>query len=136
MVEYDLKIGYAGMSHLGVNSSVAAAEKVSKVVAYDRDKIIIDQLKLGETKIDEPNLKEKINKLKEKILYTSNIKDLIECDIVYISKDVPTDNNGKSNFQEIIPRVRPHLPYPLLTHNAFVRRNAFKHLFQAFYLLY
>ena len=106
MIEYDLKIGYAGMSHLGVNSSVAAAEKVSKVVAYDRDKIIIDQLKLGETKIDEPNLKEKINKLKEKILYTSNIKDLIECDIVYISKDVPTDNNGKSNFQDILNLIK------------------------------
>ncbi len=101
METLDLKIGYAGMSHLGINSSVAAAEKVSSVIAFDNDKVIIDQLSAGNTNIDEPNLNEKINELKEKIKYTSSITDLFDCDIVYISQDVPTNDNGESNFNLI-----------------------------------
>ena len=101
MRRLDLKIGYAGMSHLGINSSAAAAEKVSKVIAFDKSSKIISELKSGNTIVDEPQLKETIKGLKYKIDYTSEITDLVDCDLVYISKDVPTDESGESNFLDI-----------------------------------
>ena len=97
----DIKIGYAGMSHLGVNSSIAAAEKVSQVIAFDENKKIINALKIGQTDIDEPYLRSKMITFKDKIHYTSNIDDLRACDIVYISKDVPTNNEGESDLRVI-----------------------------------
>ena len=97
----NLKVGYAGMSHLGINSSIAAAEKVDTVIAYDEKKEIITLLNLNDTIVDEPKLKMMMKKFKHKIKYTSNLKDLTDCDIVYISQDVPTDKMGKSNFIKI-----------------------------------
>ncbi len=97
----NITIGYAGISHLGLNSSIAAAEKVTKVIAFDYNKKMINELKLGKTIINEPNLKNKISELKDKIHFTSNIKDLIKCDIVYISQDVPTNNEGESDLSSI-----------------------------------
>ena len=41
-------IGYAGMTHLGLNSAVAAAARGFKVVCFDPDPALIDALARGE----------------------------------------------------------------------------------------
>ena len=43
------------------------------------------------------NLKKKFKQFK----FTNKITDLKNCDLVFISRDVPTDSNGKSNLLEI-----------------------------------
>lgn len=101
MKKNNLTIGYAGMSHLGINSSIAAAQNVPSIIAYDENKEIINSLNLNNTIIDEPNLKMMMKKYKHKIKYTFKLQDLKKCDIVYISQDVPTDKKGKSNFTRI-----------------------------------
>ena len=101
MKKNNLTIGYAGMSHLGINSSIAAAQRVASVIAYDEKKEIINSLSLNNTIVDEPNLKMMMREFKHKIKYTCQLEDLKQCDIVYISQDVPTNKKGKSNFTRI-----------------------------------
>ena len=40
-----IKIGYAGLSHLGINYAVASATKGFDVVCFDEDSKIIESLK-------------------------------------------------------------------------------------------
>ena len=96
-----LTIGYVGLSHLGINYAIASAIKGFNVVCYDDDKNIISSLKKKKIpfyeKETEKNLKKKFKKFK----FTNKINDLKNCDLVFISRDVPTDSNGKSNLLEI-----------------------------------
>ena len=97
----NLNIGFIGMSHIGQNSSVVAAEKVTKVTWYDKDKKLISNLQKQISEIDEPQLSAMMKKNCDDIVYTSNIKHLIDCDIIYLSKDVPTNDKGKSELKVI-----------------------------------
>jgi len=94
-------IGFAGMTHLGINSSVATAEKGWKVIGYDSNEENIKQLKKGEVLVEEPGLKELLAKNKDNLTFTENIQRLKDCDIVYISADVGTDENSKSDLNTI-----------------------------------
>lgn len=96
----NITIGFAGMTHLGLNSAAVAAEKGFHVICYDRNQTIA-QLTKGYVPVSEPGLEELIVKNKENITYTDSQSDLNQCDIVYISTDVPTDSKGKSDLLEI-----------------------------------
>ena len=99
-------IGFAGMSHLGLNSCVAAAEKGFKIIAYDDNIKIIDQLLSSKTSIDEPNLREKLKKNRANIKFSNNVNELKNCEVIYISNDIPTDNFGKSNIDPILRLIK------------------------------
>lgn len=94
-------IGFAGMTHLGLNSAVAAAQKGSRVVGFDPDAALIARLQSGATDITEPDLPELLRANAPRLQFTSAINDLCLCDIVYISLDVPTDDQGASNLTPI-----------------------------------
>lgn len=93
-------IGFVGLSHLGIVSLCAAASKGCNIVAYD---FYIDAKLINENKINinEPGLNSIFKKNKKRIKITKNIKDLNKCDLIYISKDVPTNDNGKSDLKPI-----------------------------------
>ena len=55
-------IGYAGMTHLGLNSAVAAADKGFELVCYDPDPLLIAALDRGELPVTEPDLPELLQK--------------------------------------------------------------------------
>ena len=99
-------IGYAGMTHLGINSAAAAAERGFNVVCYDADANRIDLLKRGEIPVVEPGLPELMQKNAGRISYTSDTSTLASCAIVYISVDVPTDDVGQSDLSQIELLVR------------------------------
>ncbi len=101
MKDNNIKVAFCGMSHLGIISSVCAAEKGFEVVCYDNDLSIIKKLQEGDLIFSEPYLPELFKKNKERISFTSNAKDILACHIVYISKDVPTDDNGRSDLSVI-----------------------------------
>ena len=56
-------IGYAGMTHLGLNSAVAAADRGFDVVCYDADPLLIAALGRGELPVTEPDLPKLLTKL-------------------------------------------------------------------------
>ena len=61
-------IGFAGLSHLGLISTVAASEKGFSVVGYDSDREKIKALMRGITNTVEPNLQSLLDKNIKNIL--------------------------------------------------------------------
>ena len=106
-----MKIGFVGLSHLGIISSVVCAHKGNNVIAYDENSEIIENLKKSNSDFDEPNLKTDLKKNKKNIFFTSNFKDLSQCKLVFISKDIKTDKNNNSQFKEIKKLINKSLQF-------------------------
>lgn len=105
-------IGYVGMSHLGLNYAVATANKKFKVYCFDENDKTIEILNKKKSPIYEKNLDLNIKKNFDKLNFTTELKKIYKCDIVFISQDVPTNNEGKSNLKgikKIINLVLRHL---------------------------
>lgn len=96
----NLKIGFIGMSHLGLCYLAATASKKLNVIGYDKDQKKIKELKNNfKISIQEPLLMETLKKNKKYIKFESNINFLNKCNIVFLSQDVETDSSGKSNLK-------------------------------------
>jgi len=91
-------IGFAGMTHLGVNSAVAAAERGFSVIGFDRDGDQITALQQGKPSSVEPDLPELLAKNRARITFSTVADTLRSCDVVYIAEDVPTDDGGLSDL--------------------------------------
>lgn len=94
-------IGYAGMTHLGLNSAVAAADKGFEIVCYDPEPLRIAAFKRGELPVVEPDLPELLQKNAHRISFTTDPNELTFCDMVYVAPDVPTDDHGQSDLGPI-----------------------------------
>lgn len=94
-------IAFAGMTHLGLVSGVAAAEKGFRVICFDPDASRTGALLKRELAISEPQLDELVAKNASRLKFTSDIRDLSECDVVYVAPDVPTDDLGQSDLAPI-----------------------------------
>lgn len=93
------KIGFYGLSHLGLCYSAAFAKKKLKVLAVDLDTKIITNLKTGNTPIYEKDLSSII--LRKNISFSEKINDLDTCDVVFFSYDVKTNSRNISNIKNI-----------------------------------
>ena len=105
-------IGYAGMTHLGLNSAVAAAEKGFRVVCFDPNPKLIGQLAAGVLPVVELALPELLKKNAESIEFTAAAAGLSRCDLVYVAPDVATDDTGRSDLtaiEGILAAVTPAL---------------------------
>jgi len=91
-------IGYAGMTHLGLNSAVAAAERGFATVCFDPDAALIKRLAVGELPVIEPDLPDLHKRNESRLRFTSSAADLGLCDVVYVAPDVPTDDDGRSDL--------------------------------------
>ena len=105
-------IGFAGMTHLGVNSAAAAMQRGFQIVGFDPDGAVIEALKQGRPPVTEPGLDEILRTKKELSAFTVNASDLGRCGVVYISTDVATDDQGRSDLtrvRDLLDRVIPAL---------------------------
>jgi UDPglucose 6-dehydrogenase len=84
-------IGFAGLSHLGLNYSLATAAKGFDVIAYDPDSTLTTRCAAGEFPIEEPGFGELFGQHRTRIRYTSAPTALAECDLVFYSLDVRTN---------------------------------------------
>ena len=96
-----LTIGYVGLTHLGINYAIASAMKGFKIVCYDNNSDIISTLKKKKIPFYEKNTRKNLKKKFKQFKFTNKIADLKNCDLVFISHDVPTNSNGKSNLLKI-----------------------------------
>jgi len=94
-------IGFAGMTHLGLVSGVCAAEKGFNLICFDLDSERISDLSKCRLPVSEPQLEELVVKNKQKIVFTSDIDLLKQCDVVYVAPDVATDDKGQSDLSVI-----------------------------------
>ena len=94
-------IGFAGMTHLGLNSAAAAADRGFNVICFDPDTLLIAALERGELSVVEPDLPEVLRSNAHRIRFTADPKVLTLCDLIYVAPDVPTDNTGQSDLAGI-----------------------------------
>lgn len=92
-------IGIIGLWHLGSVIAVSWAKLGFKVIGFDYDKKRIANFKQNKTPIFEPGLEDEIINLTGKGLlsFTGNIKDLSECDFVFLTYDTPVRDDDSSD---------------------------------------
>lgn len=91
-------IGFVGLSHLGLNYSLATAAKGFDVVAYDPDATLISRCNAGDFPIEEPGFRELFEQHRGRISYTSCEGELGKCDLVFYSLDVHTNERNESDL--------------------------------------
>ena len=99
-------IGFVGLSHLGICSLISLASKNYKVIGFDFNLKKIDSLNKNILQIDEPYLEVMFNKFKKNIKFSDNFNILKICDIIYLSEDVITKENGKSDLSTLNKYVK------------------------------
>ena len=101
----NFKIGFIGLTHLGLVSSLVAAIKGFKVISYDFDKKKIDSIVKNNIHLNEPKYKSLLNKNKKKITFTHDFEQLNQCKLVFFSYDTPINSNNSPDYQFIISRI-------------------------------
>ena len=97
----NLKVGFVGLTHLGLTYLAASSEKGFKVIGIDFNQNKINQLKKFDIEYKEPDLQKTIFQNKRNILFSSNLKNLMDCNIVFISQDISTNDKGKGDFKSL-----------------------------------
>jgi UDPglucose 6-dehydrogenase len=96
-----MTIGFVGMTHLGLNSAVASAEKGFHVVCFDPDESMTTNLSAGILPINEPQLPELLRANADRLRFTPSASALSECDVIYVAPDVPTNDRGASDLDPV-----------------------------------
>ncbi len=105
-------IGFAGLSHLGLVSTVAVASKGFDVIGFDPDPALTEGLAAGRLPLFEPGLEPLMAASRSRIRFTSAPSDLGACDVVYVAIDIATSPSNESDLgplHALIDRVLPHL---------------------------
>lgn len=109
-----MKVGFVGLSHLGIVTSAAVASKGFDVVGYDPRADLAENIQAGQLPIFEPGLADLIARTKSRIRYSSESAVLADCDLLYLSQDVPTNENNVSElgpvqalFEDMVRRAKP-----------------------------
>jgi UDPglucose 6-dehydrogenase len=92
-------VAYAGLTHLGLTYAASAAHKGFRVVAYDDDAGLVGRIASGAFPVNEPGLREIYSAQHSAFEYSVDPTVLRRADIVFISADVPTDDQGRSDLQ-------------------------------------
>ena len=91
-------VGFLGLSHLGIVSAISLASKKVNCIGVDLNHKLVNNLSNQKWPIKEPGMDEVYIDSKNFLFFDSNLAALAKCDIVYISQDVPTNNEGKSDL--------------------------------------
>jgi UDPglucose 6-dehydrogenase len=104
------RIAYAGMTHLGLCSGIAAASKGFETVCFDADPARIADLDAGRLLVVEPGLPELLRSHRERVQFTAETARLADCDVVYVAPDIPTDDRGGSDLRPLIALLEQVAP--------------------------
>lgn len=96
-----MTIGFAGLSHLGIVSSLAAAAKGFEVIGFDSDAALCEALTAGRLPVFEPGLDDLLGAHRSTIRFTADASQLQVCQLVVVSPDVPTDHANRSDLAPI-----------------------------------
>lgn len=96
-----VKVGFAGMSHLGLVSALAAASKGHAVVGFDGNATLCADLTAGRLPVHEPGLPELLAEHRARIRFSPVAADLAACDVIFVAIDVPTDAQDRSDLTPV-----------------------------------
>lgn len=103
-------VAYVGLTHLGLVYGAAAAIGGFRVVAFDPDAKLVAALADGKLPVEEPGLEAAYGSQHARFTFVSDAAALSQADIVFISADVPTDDDGRSDLartQRLLDAVFP-----------------------------
>lgn len=103
-------IGFIGLSHLGLNYSLATAAKGFEVIAYDPDEALSTRCQSGDFPIEEPGFAKLFAKHRARLQYTSDGSRLSACDIVFYALDVYTDDKNQSDLGPLNKLIHDTVP--------------------------
>lgn len=108
----DETTGFVGLTHLGIVSSICWAFRFPHVIGFDADKAIIEELISGRIPVKEPKLQEIFDKAIHDITFTTDFSRLSECNTIFITQDIRTDEENRSDydsFYNLIEKTIDHL---------------------------
>jgi UDPglucose 6-dehydrogenase len=105
------RVGFLGLSHLGILSSAAWASKGVQVVAVDPDAELVKRLVRGEPPIYEPGLGELLLGSRGTLRHSARLEDLRRCPLVLVSRDTPTDEQGVSDPDVVTRLILSAVPF-------------------------
>ena len=97
----DVSVGFVGMTHLGLVSATACASKGFRTICVDQNAKLIAALSAGVLPVNEPGLSACLARNGARQLFSSQLDSLLECDVIYVAPDVPTDDTGASDLSAI-----------------------------------
>jgi UDPglucose 6-dehydrogenase len=110
----DRPTGFLGLSHLGIISGIGWASLGAQVVAVDLEREPVERLRRGDLPVHEPSLLELYAATRERMTFSTDPAALAECDLVVVSRDIPTDAENGSDpsivdrlIESAIPHLRP-----------------------------
>ena len=104
--------GFLGLSHLGIVSGIGWASLGSQVIGVDLDAGPVEQLRRGQLPVHEPSLPELFAASRERLSFSTEPAALSACDLVVVSRDIPTDTENGSDpsvVERLIEAAIPHL---------------------------
>src|SRR3954451_7881334 len=93
--------GVIGLSHLGIVYGTAWASFGQPVIAVDADEDAVARLQAGDPIVREPGLPELLERTRPYLTYTSDFSRLAECSLVIVARDVPTDDDNRSDIAAV-----------------------------------
>jgi len=100
------KISFCGLGHLGLVYLSVYSNFSKKIVCFDENIELIGNLNKKQIDIDEPGLTKQISKNFHKFKFTNDIKQIEKSDLIFLSLDVPTNKNGKSDYDKIFKIIK------------------------------
>ena len=99
-----MKIGVAGLWHLGVMYSVGLAEIGHQVIAYDPDSGSVSAFKVGQLRVFEPGLEEMLmrNIQSKNLQFTDYERDLEKVELFILAYDTPVDERDYADVEYVI----------------------------------
>jgi UDPglucose 6-dehydrogenase len=92
------RVAYAGMTHLGLCSAIAAASKGFATLGFDTDAALVARLEPGNLPVVEPELDDLLRANRARMTFSADAARLRDCDLIYVAPDVPTDDHGGSDL--------------------------------------
>jgi UDPglucose 6-dehydrogenase len=94
-------VAFAGLTHLGLCSAVAAASKGFTTLGFDLDQAVVAPIGEGRLPVAEPGLDALLRGNRGRIEFSADRKRLGDCDLIYVSPDIPTDDAARSDLAAI-----------------------------------
>lgn len=107
-----MKIGVAGLWHLGCVTAACLAKAGHDVVAYDPIPATVTALQSGQPPIFEPGLQELLaaGAAKQKLHFTADAAALSQCDVLWVCFDTPVDAEDGADVQSVVREIEKLLP--------------------------
>ena len=103
-------IGFIGLSHLGLNYSLATAAKGFDVVCFDPDAALAARCGTGDFPIEEPGFKELFAAHRPRLHYTADPAALAGCDLVFYALDIRTNDQNESDTAPLTKLIHDTAP--------------------------